>query len=343
MTAKPSLKKLPLKRRKAVSLETTVSHAPLSPGRVLPLLVKPEVDGVDLIAWAADHKDLIKTKLHTHGGILFRGFNMVTPELLNTFIRTISGETLEYRERSSPRHQVRGNIYTSTDYAANQSIFPHNENSYQHTWPMKIFFQCVIAAEEGGETPIVDCRALLGRIDPEIRSRFETKGVMYLRNFSESLGLPWQTVFQTDDQQTVDEYCRKNGLETEWKPDGGLRTRSVRAAVLAHPADGTEVWFNHAAFFHVTTLETETREGLLAAMDEEDLPSNTYYGDGTSIEMEVLDHLREAYRAETVVFPWQRGDLLMLDNMLAAHSRTPFRGERQILVGMAEPLNRDQI
>ena len=52
--------------------------------------------------------------------------------------------------------------------------------------------------------------------------------------------------------------------------------------------------------------------------------------------------LREAYRRETVSFPWQKGDLLMLDNMLVAHGRAPFSGPRQILVGMAEPVTRDQ-
>jgi len=37
-----------------------------------------------------------------------------------------------------------------------------------------------------------------------------------------------------------------------------------------------------------------------------------------------------------VSFPWQPGDLLMLDNMLVAHGREPFAGRREILVGMAE-------
>jgi alpha-ketoglutarate-dependent taurine dioxygenase len=39
-----------------------------------------------------------------------------------------------------------------------------------------------------------------------------------------------------------------------------------------------------------------------------------------------------------VQFTWEKGDVLMVDNMLTAHSRRPFLGERKILVGMAEPL-----
>jgi len=43
------------------------------------------------------------------------------------------------------------------------------------------------------------------------------------------------------------------------------------------------------------------------------------------------------------MFPSQRGDLLMLDNMLVAHGRTPYEGPRQILVGMAQLVHRNQV
>ncbi|HEX2252875.1 MAG TPA: TauD/TfdA family dioxygenase [Thermoanaerobaculia bacterium] len=82
---------------------------------------------------------------------------------------------------------------------------------------------------------------------------------------------------------------------------------------------------------------------MLAEFSAEELPSNSYYGDGSPIEPEVLDHLREIYRRETVAFPWQRGDLLVLDNMLVAHGRAAFEGSRRVLVGMAEPVHRSEV
>lgn len=72
-------------------------------------------------------------------------------------------------------------------------------------------------------------------------------------------------------------------------------------------------------------------------MKEEDFPNNTYYGTGEKIENEVLEEIRNAYAAETVTFKWKKGDVLLLDNMLTAHARSPFKGERRILVSMAEP------
>jgi alpha-ketoglutarate-dependent taurine dioxygenase len=159
---------------------------------------------------------------------------------------------------------------------------------------------------------------------------------MYVRNFSNKLGLPWQKAFQTTNTREVEIYCRNNGINIEWQPDGRLKTYQIRPAIINHPQTGETVWFNHAAFFHVSTLEAQIRQTLLAEFSESQLPYNTYYGDGSAIKPEVLEEIRSAYYQETVAFYWQSGDILMLDNMLTAHGRKPFIGSRQVVVGMAE-------
>ena len=217
-----------------------------------------------------------------------------------------------------------------------------HENSYAHTWPLKIFFCCVTPARQGGETPLADTRKVFQRIAPQIRQRFLQKKVLYVRNFGTRLGLSWQTVYQTTDRTMVNDYCLHAGYEVEWKDNDRLRTRRVGQAVARHPRTGEMVWFNHAAFFHITTLEPAIRETLLAEFRPEELPNNTYYGDGSPIEPSVLDELREAYQQETVTFQWREGDVLMLDNMLTAHGRTPFIGPRKILVGMSEPFDSEK-
>ena len=52
------------------------------------------------------------------------------------------------------------------------------------------------------------------------------------------------------------------------------------------------------------------------------------------------EELRKAYRQETVAFPWETGDVLMLDNMLVAHGRESYSGPRKILAAMGEAYTR---
>jgi len=315
---------------------TLVKTEYLQSGQPLPLVIQPQVKGMNPITWAASHKAYIEANLLKHGGLLFRNFGMKTATEFEQFSKVVCGELLEYHERSSPRRQVSGNVYTSTDYPATESIFLHNENSYQQTWPMKILFFCQTAPQSGGETPIADCRKIYQRLNEKLRQRFIERKWMLIRNFGDGLGLSWQTVFQTTDRDVVDEHCRANGIQTEWKDNDRLRTRAVRPAVAYHPKTREPVWFNHATFFHVSTLDPVISAVLLRQFKEADLPSTTCYGDGSSIEAETLAELREAYRSETVTFPWQEGDVLLLDNMLVAHGRAPYTGARAILVGMAE-------
>lgn len=335
-----SIKKLGNISRKSINISAAelVKVNFSQTGQILPLVIQPTVVGLNLITWAQNHGEFIEENLLKYGALLFRNFHIHTPELFNQFINTTSsGGLLEYRDRSSPRHEVGDKIYTSTDYPAEQSIFLHNEGTYWLTWPLKIYFGCLVAAQKGGETPIADCRNIFQRIHPQIREKFIEKKVLYVRNYNDGFGLTWQTVFQTRDKAVVEEYCRRNAIEFEWKDGDRLRTSQVRQAVAKHPKTGEFVWFNHATFFHFSTLEPTLRDALLAEFREEDLPNNTYYGDGSPIQPEVLEELRAAYQQEMVLFSWQQGDLLMLDNMSVAHGRSSFIGQRKVVVGMADP------
>ncbi len=332
----------PLKigRRRAVSVsgEALVKMRPMFPDSPspLPLLVEPTVEGVDLVAWCGANKSLIEEKIAHHGGILFRGFGLRSVERLQEVVRGLYGDLLEYIDRVQPRRALEAKVYSSTEYPPEQSIEFHNEASYAANWPLKIFFLCLQPSREGGETPIADGRRVLGRLSEPTRRTFAERGLCYVRNMGDGFGISWQTSFQTDDRGRMEEFCRANAVEIEWKGGDRLRTRSVRPAVARHPRTGEWVWFNAAISSHVTTLPPEAQRALLSQYREEDLPKHVFHADGSPIDLAMLEEVREAFRAETVTFTWQAGDLLMLDNMLACHGRWPYRGERKVVVAMAE-------
>lgn len=326
-------------RRKPVKLSpaSLVETGYFNEGQRLPLIVRPLDDSVNLISWARNNRQLIEVELASHGAILFRDFNITSSGQFEDFIKASSGQTIEYHERSSPRSLVSGRIYTSTDYPPEHGIFLHNEQSYNLSFPTRIYFFCVVAPADRGQTPLCDTRNVFNRLSRGLRDQFIQKHYMYVRNFGDSFGLTWQAAFQTSDKLAVQLYCRENDIAFEWKERDRLKTRQVRRTIATHPATGEMVWFNHATFFNITTLAPELRDSLLAEFNEEDLPNNTFYGDGSPIEPFVLDELRNAYLSEKTMFDWQERDLLMLDNMSVAHGREPFSGSRRVLAGMSEP------
>ena len=307
----------------------------------LPLVVEAPLDGLDILAWLNDKKEWFDKQLSCHGAILFRDFNSLTAKKLEEVVNLTSGQAFNNIEESSPRSKVDGNVYTSTDYSAEQSIFPHNENSYMKDFPLRLYFYFDLASQQGGETPIADCRKVYKRIRPEIIEKFIEKKWMYVRNYGSGIGMSWEEAFKTNDKQAVEKYCTDSDIEFEWDASGGLKTRQIREAVLRHPETGEISWFNHLTFFHISTLSKEYREGLLSIFDEKDLPNNTYYGDGTSIEEEVVEEIREAYLAELTSFSWKNGDFIVVDNLLTAHARNSFVGERRIMLAQAKLISRD--
>jgi hypothetical protein len=324
-------------RRKAVDLASfnPIKESHVAADQSLPLLMEPAADQVDLADWARSNREYIADKLHLHGGILFRGFNLKTPQ---DFERVAAGIYNEiYSEYGDlPREGAGGKIYTSTPYPEDKCILYHNESSHMNRWPTRISFFCVLAAKEGGCSPIVDCRKVYQQLDPMIRNKFEQLGLMYVRNFSDGLDVSWQHFFQTEDRSVVEEACNKQGFIAEWVGDDNLRVKQRCRAVLRHPVTGELSFFNQVQLHHVHCLDPAVRESVLSIFKREDLPRHVYYGDGSEIEDSVMDHVGEIYERNAVRFTWREGDMVSLDNMLTAHARDSYVGPRKIVVALGD-------
>jgi alpha-ketoglutarate-dependent taurine dioxygenase len=327
-------------RRKAVQTTELIQTGflPGNDGR-LPLLITPAVDNVDLAAWCASHVDAVEGYFDRHGAILFRGFPLAGAPEFEAVASTIAGELFgEYGDL--PPEESGQRIYHSTPYPPDKMILFHNESSHFSSWPLRQFFFCVVPSKEQGETPLLDCREVYEKLDREIVEEFENKDLMYVRNFSEGVDVPWQDFFHTDDKAVVERTCANAGMTWEWT-ELGLRVRQLAKGVRTHPRTGERIFFNQVQLHHVACLDEETRTALRQLFADEDLPRNVYYGDGTPISDEVIDRIGEVYEELCVEAPWQAGDLIALDNMIVAHARRPFAGERKIIVGMGKMVHAD--
>jgi len=305
----------------------------------LPVVMIPQgTEPVDLVEWARHNRPLLDEQRLRHGGILFRGFDLGSVSGFERFAGAVCDELYaDYGDL--PSEEGGEKVYRSTPYPADKMILFHNESSHLDRWPSKQLFFCVTAAQSGGETPIVDCREVYRRLDPEVAERFERRKLMYVRNFTDGLDVSWRQFFRTEYPAVVERKCREAEMEIEWKEDG-LRTRKVCDAVIVHPRTGEKAFFNQVQLHHLSCLDPEMRTAMLAVFDGRDLPRDVRYGDGEPIEDAVMEHVSAVYRELAVSFPWQAGDVLMLDNMLVAHARNPFVGLRKIVVAMGEMTGR---
>jgi acetyl esterase/lipase/alpha-ketoglutarate-dependent taurine dioxygenase len=337
--ARPTMQQVMRKRRVAVKApQELVSYGFLPEYPMFPLVIKPVNRDFDLAEWIVANREDLNSKLLRHGALLFQGFNMTTVEKFQHVAQAFDPILLPYSERSSPRDALsrKDNTYTATTYPPEEDIAMHNANSFAHEWPMRIRFCCIKKSPVGGRTPICDTREVLRQIPEDVRDIFRKRKLQYLRNYHRNLAVSWQETFNTDSRDQLEVYCREAGIELEWVSEDQVRTRTVREAIFTHPVNGDEVWFNQAHIFHISGMTREQREVIESSFAPRDYPRDCYFGDGEPIPDELLDEVRAAFERATVGFDWEVGDWMMLDNMLASHARTPFRGERLIAVNFSE-------
>ncbi|NDJ18578.1 non-ribosomal peptide synthetase [Myxacorys almedinensis] len=322
-------KAISLPQGELIKTRVLQSHCPM------PLVAEPAIESLDVADWARENRVWIETQLLQHGGILFRGFQVPSAQAFEQVAQAICPELFE-EYGDLPRAGISGKVYGSTPYPADKAILFHNESSHLHRYPMKIWFYCVQPAEQGGETPIVDCRQMYQHLSPAVRDRLLEKQLMYVRNYTKGLDVSWQDFFRTRDRTVVETYCRQAGIEFEWLNHDGLRTRQIRPAIVQHPKTQEWVFFNQLQLHHLSFLDLSVQASLLDLFGAETLPRQVYYGDGSDIEASVLTEIQELYQQLKQQFTWQSGDILMLDNLLVAHGRNPYVGFRKIVVAMGE-------
>ncbi|RLJ72740.1 TauD/TfdA family dioxygenase [Pedobacter alluvionis] len=291
-----------------------------------------------LLQYLEKEKGNLYQMLLKHGGILFRGFDINDKEEFLKVKEICAGASnFDYVDGNSPRTKLSDNVYTSTEYPKEYRISLHNEMSYSNKWPGLIFFFCKTPAEEGGETPVLDCRSILKTLDQDMVKAFEEYGVKYTRclNGAVGAGKSWMDTFETHDKSVVEDYCKANDIQFKWDGDF-LCLSQLGAGVEVHPLTKEKVWFNQANQFHPSNLPEDIYRALkmMYSKNKHKYPQYAYFGNDEEIPEQYLSEITEQHFEQAFMFKWEKGDVLMLDNMLMAHGRMPFKGDRKIYVSM---------
>jgi len=326
-------------KRKAVNLNE-VKEAKISVlgDKTRLAVIESTFSNINFENWLIINKELIEKNLFDCGAVLFRGFCPPSISNFERFSQTICPNLFaEYGDL--PPEMSSKKVYKSTPYPSNQAILFHNESSHLNKWPMKQFFGCMVVASSGGETPIVDCRRVFNQLNPRIIDKLLEKKLLYIRNFIPGMDVSWENFYRTSDPKQVKEICKATGTKFEWDANNGLKTLRLSQAALKHPLLNVMSFFNQISLHHISCIDKTTREALLSIFGEKKLPRNVYYGDDTPIEDSIVQEICGILEQEAFKFSWKKGDILLLDNILTAHARAPFEGERKVVVAMGEMMD----
>jgi alpha-ketoglutarate-dependent taurine dioxygenase len=292
----------------------------------------------DAPRWAAERRNALRAAVSEHGWVRVRGLGLRDAGEVGAVLRAVATGPVPEAEAFAPRRTHSDGLYSSSTWPANQPMCMHHELSYRLEFPGLMMFACLSAPTDAGATAVADSEAVLEALPAELVERFEREGWLLTRSYNDEIGASVAEAFGTADRDVVELYCHANAIEFEWQPDGGLRTRQRRSAVVHHPLSGRRCWFNQIAFLNEWTMAPEVREYLIEVYGPDGLPFNTRFGGGDPVGQDVVRLINEIYDANTVREPWEAGDLLLVDNVRTAHSREPFEGEREVLVGMGDPV-----
>ncbi|MFM0738646.1 TauD/TfdA family dioxygenase [Paraburkholderia xenovorans] len=339
-------------------------------GHVLPLCVSPLdpalASSTDaFIAWYRTRLDAIDALLDEFGAILWRGFKVPDTASFARLGELYPPHAHGYTAGAAPRNQVAGAVYESTRMPPPFKIGLHQEKAYMAAYPRVLAFYCRVPAEAGGETPLSDMRAVTRSIPQAVRAQFDARGVMYRRNFAApdsrapaatsatpattptaagahatpfaEYHRPWHEAFATRERVDVEALCVERALGFEWLADGSVTVSHTGAALHTHPRTAERVWFNQASAQHPNARSMgELSFRYLQRLYGERLayPYEIRFGDGLPMSASDLTAVYDAIDTHERAFRWQAGDVLVVDNMLVAHGRNPYKGPRDVQVMM---------
>lgn len=305
-----------------------------------PICLSPNADNSlsALFAYIEQHRTELNTQMQRHGGLLFRGFDVADAKAFADVSTALGGQAGSYVGGNSPRTRLMQDVYTSTEFPASESISLHNEMSYLPHWPKRLFFYSLIPAATGGQTSLAHSLDILQQLPAEIVETFRSKKICYIRNFQAKakMGKSWQATYQTDSREEVEEAILAQGSTFEWRDDGGLRVSTICDATTLHPDTGQELWFNQAEQWHPSAMPAALRKMFEDAFGIGQLAHHCTFADGSPIDEAMLAEIRRCMQANKLLFDWQKGDVLMIDNLLLMHGREAFKGERKTLVFLSE-------
>eukprot|EP00405_Crypthecodinium_cohnii_P018596 CAMPEP_0206466784 /NCGR_PEP_ID=MMETSP0324_2-20121206/28665_1 /ASSEMBLY_ACC=CAM_ASM_000836 /TAXON_ID=2866 /ORGANISM="Crypthecodinium cohnii, Strain Seligo" /LENGTH=441 /DNA_ID=CAMNT_0053939967 /DNA_START=78 /DNA_END=1403 /DNA_ORIENTATION=+ len=256
-------------------------------------------------------------------------------------------------------------VHTAADFPPHRTLPTHLEMSFRDNPPRtQMFYAHRVEQERGGETPLTNFEGVWETIkaNPKLRAKYEHAKVKYIRNNDDCnhqssidplMQKCWQDMFKTDDRSKVLEQCKAEQFDCQFLDNwnGRVRITNVQPFVRKHPVTGKTVWFNHINVLTRNSMVYDYERtaalwggfgglwplglalyyralfGVLTLVwSEFDFGFGVANADDTVIPEEDLRAIKRAVWQNTFQAPYQKNDIVIVDNMKVGHGREMYVG-----------------
>jgi D-xylose reductase len=313
-------------------------------GVAFPLTLAPAVSSsattyAALAAQVRRERQMVLEAAARHGAVLLRGFGGKdhSAEGFAAVAEALGLEKYPYVGGAAPRtNVVRDVVFTTNESPPSEPIPFHHEIAQVPDPPSYILFYCETPSRQGGETPIIRSDVVARYFFdafPAFAREVEVKGVRYIRTMpleddnSSAIGRSWKSTFQCQTKAEAEAAMAKIGTEWEWLANGDVRTTSaVVPAIRTDKRTGRKMFFNSIVAAFTGWIDSRN-----------DPTKSVVLGDGSPVNAEALLATAAFQRDNRVAFPWQAGDIIIIDNFTTMHSRNSFERPRRVLAAIGGP------
>ncbi|NEQ40173.1 MAG: hypothetical protein F6K40_29600 [Okeania sp. SIO3I5] len=331
----------------------------------LPLVIEPvkEKSFTALAELVRQNSDWFNRQQDTYGALLFRGFEVETAAQFENILELLNVKLASnYYFGSAIRERRTDQVFTSSEAPGNTIIPPHNELNMVPLRPNFLAFFCQIEPSLYGETPIINTEKIFNELSPNLQHKFANSPQKYVRFVpNHLLGI----VFEELSREEIAKMLQEGGFDFDWRADGSLDFECSYIPLFAHPRTGklcfclttcdslvTREWYRIVAqryplrkrFYYkflpsklYKTLE-EGQTLTATAIDNSQQQSSTLNmylvneeGNNTKMTEAEAKEFGKAEWKNAAVFPWRKGDILVIDNLQVAHCRLNTQPPRKIL------------
>lgn len=329
---------------------------------VIPLALRPSTANnivpdlktvIETVKHLQKQGDILTKKLAVHGSLLFRGLPIHDANDFSRFAHAFGYKPHEIIGIVVDRPLLAPNVAPANESPKEVLIYNHNESPQVPHAPEYIFFYGHRVPEKGGESPISSSLELFHRAQqeiPEFINQLAEKGILsrvtYKFGKQYAGGSTLKQAFGKEIKDGDDEMTKRAKIEAqiarygrgkyttwEWIDDGIVLTHKLPAIRTQPGTDLPTLFTGLAAYYKNAQVNKTIGRNVTQQL----------FGDGTPIPEEYLARLAKITDEIRVLHKWQRGDVLVFDNIIAQHGREPWEGEQSDRVIMASLFDGDQV